>query len=393
MLTHRLSLLACMTSMLVIAPPLTVRAATTGSPTTNTTEVTTSTIMLNPADYRTSIPAEAFAKTKPGEWVSPEVKPAFPFDELIYAWNAPLPDGQGFRIHLQVTFSPGDQSPWLYAGFWGAVKDPVTSRSKPVFDRGEVDMDWLKMKERALSYRFKVVEASTAPLTVLPSLSVITTDNNPSREVAALALNSETTAALTPPILDLPFRRQMNSKGVVTPNRCQSAALATALQYFGNEVPLENIVGRIHDPEYNYPGLWPRIVAAASEFGCDSTIGRFRDWDAVKAALARNEVILCSIRMKEGECKDPPYGKMGNHIVALNGLTDDGRVIVTDSFLAKSGRGYRCQWHQEDFERIWMKTKQGVAMVILPPKGATRKTISELPAFPTGREPITGDDH
>ena len=93
----------------------------------------------------------------------------------------------------------------------------------------------------------------------------------------------------------------------------------------------------------------------------------------MRAALARNEVVLCSIRMKKGECKEPPYESMGNHIVALNGVTDDGRVVVTDSFLAKSGRGYRCQWLVEDFEKIWMKTKNGVAMVIEPPAASPRR--------------------
>ena len=339
----------------------------------------------------TPLARRASRNRRAGEWLSPEVTAPFPFDELIYSWNLRLPKGQGFRLHLQAGFGGADKSPWLYAGYWGEVKDPVTSRPKPRFDRGEVDMDWLKLKERAVSYQFKVVEASTASLTVLPSLTVVTTDNHPTPEVIARHGANATTAPAR--LLDLPFRRQMDSAGNITPNRCQSAALATALEYYGKAIPLEKIVAQTWDPEYNYPGLWPRVVAAANEFGFDGRIERFRDWGAVRAALARNEVILCSIRMKKGECKEPPYESMGNHIVALNGVTDDGRVVVTDSFLAKSGRGYRCQWLAEDFERIWMRTKNGVAMVIEPPAGFTAPLMPPLPPFPAGREPITGDDH
>lgn len=347
-----------------------------------------------PVDWRGRIAAAEFAKAGEGEWVSPEVKPPFAFDELIYSWNVRLPEGEGFRVYLKAGFAAGDDSPWLYGGHWGAVKDLETSRAKPRFDRGEVDMDWLKLKEKAVMFRFKVEGASTAPLTVLPSLAVVATDNRPSPELAAHAAETAKAAKKHPArLLDLPFRRQMDSSGTITPNRCQSAALATALEYYGKAIPLEDIVRPTFDPEYNYPGVWPRVIGAAGLFGFDGYIDRFRDWDSVRAALAENKVILCSIRMKEGDCKEPPYDSMGHHIVALNGVTDDGRVVVTDSFLAKSGRGYRCQWLIQDFEKIWMKTKNGVSLVICPPAGAQPREIKDLPPFPAGREPITGDDH
>jgi hypothetical protein len=376
-------------AVLFCAAAGTARAQQTSPVSPTTTEAAT--VQTTPLDARHTIAADSFTKSADGEWLSPEVAAPFAFDELIYSWNLRLPKGQGFRIHLRAGFGGDDKSPWLYAGYWGQVSDPATSRTKPRFDRGEVDMDWLKMTAKAVSCQFKVVDASTVTLSVLPTLTVVTTDNHPAPEVLARHAAQRTTASAR--LLDLPFRRQMDSAGNITPNRCQSAALATALEYFGNAVPLEQIVDHTWDPEYNYPGLWPRVVAAANEFGFDARIDRFRDWGAVRAALARNEVILCSIRMKEGECKEPPYKSMGNHIVALNGVTDDGRVVVTDSFLAKSGRGYRCQWLIEDFEKIWMKTKNGVAMVIVPPADFKPPLMPELPPFPAGRAPVTGDDH
>ncbi len=84
---------------------------------------------------------------------------------------------------------------------------------------------------------------------------------------------------------------------------------------------------------------------------------------------------------------------MGNHIVALCGVTDDGRVVVTDSALGKSGTGYLCQWRMSDFEKVWMETKGGVAMVIRPPPGAKTRLVEKLPGFPTNRVFPEGDDH
>ena len=165
------------------------------------------------------------------------------------------------------------------------------------------------------------------------------------------------------------------------------------MEYFGRSIPLEQIVVHTFDAEYQYPGIWPRVTAAAQEFGFDARIERFRNWTEVLRALAANEVILCSMRMEEAECQAPPYPSMGNHIVALCGVTDDRRVVVTDSFLGKSGRGYLCQWLQDDFETVWMQNKGGVAMVISAPPGAPMRLVSGLPPFPADRSFPIGDDH
>lgn len=355
-------------------------------------EETTETL---PLDARHVITSESLTGAGEDAWLTPEVRAPFSFDELIYSWNVRLPEAEGFRLHLKANFAGGTSTGWQYAGYWGSVKDHVTSRSIPKFPEGVVDMDWLKLKQKAESYQFKVENGSTVPLTVLPSFHVVTTDNKPTTDVIVRFRTStpDPVHTVTRRVLDLPFRRQMDSKGNLTPSRCQSAALASAMQYYGTSVPLEQVIAKIYDPEYEYPGLWPRVIGAAHDFGYDGYIDRFRDWDRVRQALAEHKVILCSIRMKKGDCKEPPYESMGNHIVALNGITDDGRVVVTDSALGKSQRGYRCQWLIEDFEKIWMKTKNGVAMVISPPENATVKEVLGLDAFTYGRLDIAGDDH
>jgi hypothetical protein len=75
----------------------------------------------------------------------------------------------------------------------------------------------------------------------------------------------------------------------------------------------------------------------------------------------------------------PPYGSIGGHIVALNGVTDDGRVVVTDSTSVVGKDGYLEQWRREDFEKIWMRNKGGVGMVISTPS-ETVKNLRRTPA-------------
>lgn len=341
-------------------------------------------------DWRHRVHAAEFTRRGAGEWTSSLVRTPFPFEELIYCWHLDRP-GDSFRLFLKAGFSNGPETEWLYAGYWGEVEGLLKDRKPPVFDRGTLDMDWLKLKLPATSYRFKVVAAGPKALQNPPSLTVVTSRRSGSGKLRASARPRD--GHLPGRVLDIPLRRQFDSDGKRMKDRCQSAALASAMEYYGKSVPLEQITAHTFDVEYGYPGIWPRVIAAAREFGFDGYLDRFRDWEQVREALADNKVVLCSMRLTRGQCEAPPYASMGNHIVALCGVTDDGRVVVTDSALGKSGSGYLCQWRRSDFEKVWMETKGGVAMVICPPPGATMRLVQRLPGFPTNRAFPEGDDH
>ncbi|HOC55247.1 MAG TPA: C39 family peptidase [Verrucomicrobiota bacterium] len=339
---------------------------------------------LRPLDSRLKISARQFHKTADGSWETRAVTPEFAFDELIYSWHLRVAPGEGFRLYLRVRCENGDYSPWLYGGCWGKVK-PASKRTEPVFEWGKVAMDQLLLKRKTASFQFRVVDEGDSPLSQPPAFSVVVTDNSPTPALAKRYAPRRKAATAPARILDLPLRRQADSQGNAIPDRCQSAALATAMEYFGKPIGLEDIVPLTFDVEYDYPGIWPRTIGAAIQHGFEAYIDRFRDWDSVRKTVAENKVILCSIKMLPGQYKAPPYPQMGGHIVALNGVTDDGRVVVTDSALWKSGRGYRLQWFQEDFEKVWMQTKGGVGMVICPPAGARPKLVPDLPPFPEER--------
>ena len=342
-------------------------------------------IAKNPAaDYRYLIKSQEF-KYDEGEkgWVAKTEKVEFPYDELIYSWSIHLSKGEGMRLFLKAGFDDGSSSPWLYAGYWGSV-ELIGDRKNPEFEKGYVDMDTLKLKEKASSFQFKVMSDGENPLSVCPDLHVIITDTNPNETLSKkynLPISKDSVKDVK--IMDLPLRLQQDSKGNPLPDRCQSAAVATAMEYYGKNIGLENIIPYTTDSEYHYFGIWPRTIEAAIEFGFDAYIDRFRNWDYVRKTLKEGKVILCSINMPENDNYiAPPYPYMSGHIVALNGVTDDGRVVVTDSALRRNNRGYLCQWKVEDFQKVWMQNKGGVGMVICPPKGFQEKDITELAPFP-----------
>jgi hypothetical protein len=371
-------------TLVVLAVLLALGPVLSGCHTAPSAAASAQPVSIHPIDCRLTVAGTKFKRTADGNLTTSAIKPAFPFDELIYSWHANLKPEAGFRLYLRVRSEQGEYSPWLYGGFWGKVHQGP-KRVEPTFEWGKVAMDQVLLQRKAKSFELKVVEEMGTRLREAPSFTVVTTDNSPSvAEVQRFAPKLEATNAPTV-ILDLPLRRQADSKGTPIPDRCQSAALATAMQYFNKPVGLEDIVPLTYDAEYEYPGIWPRTIGAGMQFGFDAYIDRFRDWDYVKRTVASNKVILCSIKMLPGQYKAPPYPEMGGHIVALNGVTDDGRVIVTDSALWKENRGYCLQWYVEDFQKIWMQTKGGVGMVICPPPGAQMKLVKDLPPFPQDR--------
>ena len=336
-----------------------------------------------PIDSEYRIESTEYETTGDGTWLSPSIQTQFPFDECAYYWNVRLERGEGFRLYLQVGFGEDDVSPWLYAGYWGTIKPYNGKRENPEFEYGVLKQDWLFLTRKAANIRFKVVDEGKVPLKTLPALGIIATDNTPTPELVAMYTDKEAETLDTTIVFDIPLRKQQDSRGNRMPERCQSAALASAMQYFGTSVSLEQIVCFTTDPEYKSFGIWPRTINAAYEHGFDAYLDRFRTWNHVRDTLMENKVILCSITMpREGDYIAPPYKSMGGHIVALNGITNDGRVIVTDSANLSKEDGYQLQWLREDFEKIWMKTKGGVGMVICPPPGAEKRFVQDIPPFP-----------
>lgn len=326
-------------------------------------------------DQRIDVPSSAFQPLEEGSWQTGWTSAPQPYDELIYSWGLSLPEGQGVRFALQVQFEDGTNSEWLYAGYWGEVTSQVTDRQIPTFEDGKLDYDQLLLKKPAVAFRYRAESAGAVPLTLLPSLRVVTTDNR----IKATSPGAPTLAI--PRVLDLPLRLQRSSTGEKMPDRCQSAAVATAMEFYGKTLKLEDIVAMTNDPEYNLAGIWPRTVGAAAQEGFSAYIDRFRDWDDVVRTLNERKVILCSITMPlKGDYIDPPYRKISGHIVALAGLSPDGSIVyVTDSALSEANEGYLTPWYREDFEKIWLARKGGVGMVIVPPEGAEIRYAEALP--------------
>ena len=341
--------------------------------------ISTTLVFAYPVDRSADIKAEEFSAISDRISVSPVKKTSFPFTEAIYSWEIDIPEQQGMRLFVRFKFDEDNVSPWLYAGYWGEVQ-PRDEDIRTTSTYVKILYDHIFLKKPATAFQFRIKSEGEKELSVMPRLHFVYTREAETGEEKVIPEASSSKNIL----LDLPFRSQHSSTGEYIKSTCQSAALATAMEYFGKKIPLEDIASLTYDPEYDLRGVWPRTIAAATQYGFRGYIDRFRDWDDVRETVAQNRVILASITMPEdGDYIDPPYSSMGGHIVAVNGVTEDGRVVVTDSALSKNERGYRLQWLIPDFEQIWMKNKGGVGMVIYNPEDKDSRVIRDLKPFPS----------
>lgn len=332
------------------------------------------------------IQPEDFRKVNDETYVTSIRQTDFKFNEAIYSWNIKIPEKQGFRLFFRVIPDKGNPEPWLYAGYWGGVK-PRGDDIRTEFEHGRMLYDHILLDKKYGQYQFRIVDKGEKSLSLLPSMRFVYTEDERTTKTTGSGKSGSGKGVSETIVLDVPFRSQHATSGEHIPDTCQSAALASAMQYFGKEIPLEGITKWTGDPEYDLMGIWPRTIGTGAQFGLAGYIDRFRTWDKVAETLSENKIILASLTMpEEGDYIDPPYPRMSGHIVALCGVTDDGRVIVEDSALSKNNKGHRLQWLIPDFEKIWMDQKGGVGMVIYSKDDMPVKKVNNIPDFQSYKE-------
>lgn len=96
----------------------------------------------------------------------------------------------------------------------------------------------------------------------------------------------------------------------------------------------------------------------------DAWVGRFHDWDRVRAEVAAGNPVVASIRFERGEAKGFPYDRTSGHLLVVREFRPDGGVIVNDP--AKRGKGVGWVVPPVEFAKAWFDAG-GVGYVIHRP--------------------------
>ncbi|MBX9735905.1 MAG: C39 family peptidase, partial [Phycisphaerales bacterium] len=112
-------------------------------------------------------------------------------------------------------------------------------------------------------------------------------------------------------------------------------------------------------------GNWPRNVQAAFELGARGFVTRYSSWSQVEQTLARGIPIVVSIRVKPGELRGAPYPKTDGHLIVIEGLDENGDVLVLDPASPDEKTG-TLTYLRADMTKVWFGGSDGTSYVLIP---------------------------
>jgi hypothetical protein len=307
-----------------------------------------------------------------GTWTSEIVETEFPFTELIPSWNATVPRDTGVFFQVKTRdASDGEWSPWLYIGQWG--RTPATDPSDRVieFDHGVVNVDNLTLDSPATAYQIRATLLSfDMNRDVVPQIRRITVSysgavDDPD-ERAQLA-KSEPLDGDWARSLAVPFRAQGVEAKPLAGQICSPTSTSMVMSYFGVDRPTSENALAIYDEEHDMFGNWGRAVQRAGSLGLDAWLQRFRNWDQVKAMIARGQPVVAGIKFKPGEFPSALYKETAGHLIVIRGFTKSGDPIVNDP--ADRNKGNGVVYKADELGRAWFGCG-GVGYVIRKPQNS-----------------------
>lgn len=308
-----------------------------------------------------------------GTWTSPIYETAFPITEVLPSWIVDAPDNSGVKFFIRTRDEKSyDFSPWLYIGSWG--KTLPRGKNTISFEHGEIDIDYLKLRQPADAYQMRAdLESFDVDGKANPSIRKLT------MIYSGVIKDPKQRAALARPViiegewarsLEVPFFTQANAPDALRPRICSPTSVTMVMQYLGDEKEMVHNALAIYDPEYEIFGNWGRAVAYAGQHGYDTYLDRIRTWDQVKAYIAQGQPVIASIRFESGTFPSNVMDQTDGHLIVIRGLTETGDAIMNDS--ASKQRGEGVVYRSEELARAWIR-HGGVAYIIRPMNNQTEK--------------------
>jgi hypothetical protein len=313
-----------------------------------------------------------------GTWTSNVIDTAFAFTELIPSWNVSTPHDTGVMFHVKTRDAQSHEwSPWLYMGQWG--RTPITDPADHVvtFDRGVVHVDNLTLDAPADAYQIRATLLSfSIDRAVNPSIRRIAVsysgqvDDPEERQrlIREVKIDGEWARSLP-----VPFRAQGIEAKPLAGQVCSPTSTSMVMEYCGVNLPTQENALAIYDEEHDMFGNWGRAVQRAGEFGLDAWLQRFRNWDQVKAMIAKGQPIVAGIKFNKGEFPSALYPDTAGHLIVIRGFTRDGNVIVNDP--ADRNKGNGVVYKADELAKAWFG-HGGVGYVIRKPEGFVTSTQS-----------------
>ena len=282
--------------------------------------------------------------TLTGEYILKPQNFPEPFNRGLPSWNGKAPENENSALKIYMRFEiDGAWQGWVTAGYWD--NDIWSSYGNTVFSGGEVDVDYVILTKYCTRFQFKVLFERKNYSAQSPLL----------RQLAFFASDSQTAASIDDLVADRPEQIYINTTHyyqygldpVIGGSICSPTSVSMIIRSYDIQINPLDFANRTYDDYWQMFGVWPRVVAHASEYGLNGIVNRYRTWSQAAEVLKNGGRIAMSIGQ-------PLYT---GHLVMLAGFDQNGDPLVHDP--AKSnGEGYH--FDKRALSEAWFN-KGGIA--------------------------------
>ena len=327
--------------------------------------------------------AEGLAVTtsSAAEIVSPVVEAPAPFDDLVGSWNASLPRGGSLEMSVRVRRG-AEWSGWFSLARAEPERWISLDRQESPF--GFLDVDTLKLKEKADAFQYRfVLTAAKKPVKLIQAAVTISDDGSGSPEPFG---GHAAEISVRP-------RSQMEEQEQYKHDICSPTSLAMALSRWGVRARTVDVAERVRDSRTAIFGHWPFNAASAYDMGVEAWVARLT-LPELEREIADGRPVVVSLTFGPGELDGAPLKKTKGHLMLVVGFTPKGDVIVLDPAAPRS-HGARRVYQRGQFHAAWAVHKRGLSYVLSPLKGrrlAVGVPVADLMSKPRQRRKLDLDD-
>lgn len=287
-----------------------------------------------------------------GKYTSP-IMNTDKFNELVASWNIDTPEETEIELSVQVKiedewtmwFSYGK---WSENGYRGSVKNQSEKMAKMSIDTLEI----LYGKD-ADAVKYCVELTRKGENTSSPKVRNI---------FVALKLTEPTEKVFSKDMdylveLDVPERSQM-----IVPEIgniiCSPTSLSMVLEYYGQNMPTEEVAEKVLDKGANIYGNWTYNASYAGTKGLNAYVARYSSVDEIKENISNGIPVIASIKTKsENTLVGAPQTYPSGHLIVIRGFTvkDGEEYIIVNDPAAPEVETVRREYKVSGFEKAWSK--------------------------------------
>jgi hypothetical protein len=318
---------------------------------------------------------------------SPDLESPFGFDDLVGSMTADVPAGAEVELNVKVRLKEG-WTEWFALGTlrcdgWYSPADAPARN-----ERGAVDIDTLKLGQKATAFRYRLKFKAGKKAVRLRSVAIAVSDSQAPNEPPAFSTG--------PWVRDLGLaaRSQMDAQEKYKHDICSPTSLAMVLEFWGRSKKLEEVALAAQDRSSLLFGNWPANVAYAGALGLEGRVARLESLTDVEYEIAQGRPVIASVTFAEGELPNSPLKKTRGHVMAIGGFTAEGDVIAYDP-AGKDGANVRRVYPRAAFHKVWRVNKRGLAYLIGPAFPLTLTVgvpVADLWVKPVRRRGVKLDD-